>query len=108
MLLLFFQTYIYYSILMINILTILCMAIFLFDASLFSQIIMNTQTQKAVLAAEVLPTVELEPTDTPTPSPTLAPTPTSSPSAKLKLSKKTYSIALFGDSMIDTMGENLE
>lgn len=40
------------------------------------------------------------------PSPKPTPTPSASPSAKL--SKSTYTIALFGDSMIDTMGENLD
>ena len=37
-----------------------------------------------------------------------SPKPTSSPSPAPKLSKSTYTIALFGDSMIDTMGENLD
>jgi lysophospholipase L1-like esterase len=37
-------------------------------------------------------------------------TPTATPSAKIqiKLSKSSYTIAAFGDSMIDTMGENLD
>lgn len=34
--------------------------------------------------------------------------PTLSPSPSPKLSKSNYTIALFGDSMVDTMGENLE
>ncbi len=40
------------------------------------------------------------------PSPSTSPSPASTPSPKL--SKSTYTIALFGDSMIDTMGENLD
>ncbi len=35
-------------------------------------------------------------------------TPSPSPSPSPKLSKSTYTVALFGDSMIDTMGENLD
>ncbi|OGD97374.1 hypothetical protein A3A49_00990 [Candidatus Curtissbacteria bacterium RIFCSPLOWO2_01_FULL_38_11b] len=38
------------------------------------------------------------------PQPAISPSPTPSP----KLSKTTYTIALYGDSMIDTMGENLD
>lgn len=40
------------------------------------------------------------------PNPKASENPTASPSPKL--AKSTYTIALFGDSMIDTMGENLE
>lgn len=41
-----------------------------------------------------------------TPTPTLIPT--SSPPAPIFLKKELYSIAIFGDSMVDTMGEKLE
>ncbi len=44
----------------------------------------------------------------PSPSPKPSPSPTPSPSPRPKLSKSTYTIALIGDSLIDTMGENLE
>ncbi len=43
---------------------------------------------------------------TPTPSPT--PTPRPSPSLKPAPNKESYIIAAFGDSMVDTMGENLD
>lgn len=41
-------------------------------------------------------------------SATPSPSPTPSQGASLKLSKSAYTIAIFGDSMVDTMGENLE
>jgi lysophospholipase L1-like esterase len=45
----------------------------------------------------------------PTPAPTIASAPTSSPTATpIKLKKKSYRIAVYGDSMVDTMGELLE
>ncbi len=62
---------------------------------------------KMVLAAsQVTPTVIIN--DTPTPiesglAPTASPSPTIRP-----LQKKAYTIAIIGDSMVDTMGENLE
>lgn len=39
---------------------------------------------------------------------TLTPSPAASPSLSVKLAKSSYTIAIFGDSMVDTMGENLE
>ncbi|MDP2632787.1 MAG: GDSL-type esterase/lipase family protein [Candidatus Curtissbacteria bacterium] len=49
------------------------------------------------------------PSPSPTPTPVETPTnPSPSPTPIPKLSKSTYSIAIFGDSMVDTMGENLE
>lgn len=46
----------------------------------------------------------------PTPSVQSSPSPVQSPSSspKIKLSKSTYTIAVYGDSMVDTMGENLD
>ncbi|OGH42275.1 MAG: hypothetical protein A3H79_01720 [Candidatus Levybacteria bacterium RIFCSPLOWO2_02_FULL_36_8b] len=52
-------------------------------------------SQSIPLAPALSPTPTFTPVFTPTPSPVL-------------LKKSTYSIAIFGDSMIDTMGENLE
>ena len=48
-------------------------------------------------------TPTVAPTETPVPSPTAIPTPTI-----IKLPKDSYTIAVFGDSMVDTMGERLE
>lgn len=41
-------------------------------------------------------------------APTLTPTLTPTPSFFIVLKKASYSVAIFGDSMVDTMGENLE
>lgn len=61
-------------------------------------------------ATEVVPspTAFVIPSATPTliPSPTQEPTPTQVPSKPY--SKNSYSIAVYGDSMVDTMGERLE
>lgn len=61
------------------------------------------QNQK-VLGKNIQETPQAQQSNIQSPSPKNTPTPTPSP----KLSKSTYTIALFGDSMIDTMGENLE
>lgn len=61
----------------------------------------NEQSVKAVIVA---PTIYIAPTLAPTLTPTLTLTPTSF----VVLKKASYSIAIFGDSMVDTMGENLE
>lgn len=44
----------------------------------------------------------------PTVQPTPTPTPTQAPQVMPKPNKSTYTIAAFGDSMVDTMGEHLE
>lgn len=66
----------------------------------------NLSNSKQVLSekVEVSPDVSPQVSDNPSPSPT--PTPELSPSPTTK--KKEFTIALFGDSMIDTAGENLE
>lgn len=43
-----------------------------------------------------------------TPSPTVIQSPTPTIASSLRLSKESYTIALYGDSMVDTMGEKLE
>lgn len=59
------------------------------------QEVLGEKTEKAAQT-----TVQPSPTPQSTPLPTPTPTP--------QLSKSNYTIALFGDSMIDTMGENLD
>ena len=62
-------------------------------------------------ATEVSPTTTSIPTATPTAEPTVIPTPIESgqvPIPEKSHSKNSYSIAVYGDSMVDTMGERLE
>lgn len=59
----------------------------------------NTNS-KSVKAIIVVPTIYI------TPTPTLTPTPT--PATSIVLKKASYTVAIFGDSMVDTMGEKLE
>lgn len=61
----------------------------------------SVQTSKETRTAVVI-----SPVPTPTPSP--SPSPTPAPSIKPKPNKDSYTIAAFGDSMVDTMGENLD
>lgn len=58
---------------------------------------------KGMMVNQISPTPSLTPTITPTPGLTLTPTPTAVP-----LTKDWYTIAIIGDSMVDTMGERLE
>lgn len=58
--------------------------------------------RESVKAVSVIPSLPSKPTSTPTLVPTLIPTPF------IILKKSSYSIAVFGDSMVDTMGEKLE
>lgn len=60
--------------------------------------VLGTNTEKVPST-----TPALTATPTPIPSPTLTPTPTGKPHKK-----NSYTIAIYGDSMIDTMGERLE
>lgn len=61
----------------------------------------NIQASPSMIPApSPSPSPKLPVIPSPTPSPTQTPTP--------KLSKTEYSIAIYGDSMVDTMGENLE
>jgi lysophospholipase L1-like esterase len=61
----------------------------------------SPQTQK-----ETRTTVVISAAPTPTPSPSSSPTP--KPSLRPAPNKSSYIIAAFGDSMVDTMGENLD
>ena len=64
-----------------------------------------SQKNKKILSASVAsPIASPQPFASAPPSPTPSPT----PSPLVKLSKSTYVIAAFGDSMVDTMGENLD
>lgn len=57
-------------------------------------------------SGEVRTAVVISAAPTPTPSP--SPSPTPAPSVRPTPSKESYTIAAFGDSMVDTMGENLD
>jgi len=70
-----------------------------FSGLFVSQYKTNTESVKGVQAPT--PTLTQIPTRTSTPS--IKPTPT-----PIRLSKQSYTIAVFGDSMVDTMGERLE
>lgn len=61
-----------------------------------------SQNTTSVLGVTQEPTPTITPT-LPPPTPTLTPTPT-----VIALPKRAYSIAILGDSMVDTMGERLE
>lgn len=77
----------------------------LLTSGILSFILYNTIVHKT--PKKVLSTTTVKPTKSVV---TSFPTPTASPSATpfLTLSKKSYIVALFGDSMIDTLGDNLE
>lgn len=59
-----------------------------------------------VIFGEIRTAVVISPVPTPTPSPSLKPTPKVDP--RPSPNKQSYVIAAFGDSMVDTMGENLD
>ena len=83
--------------------TLLLLIFFIFSALFLSQIYFNKQeNKKSVKAIIVTPTIYVSPTLTPTLTSTLTPTPF------IVLKKASYTIAIFGDSMVDTMGEKLE
>lgn len=67
-------------------------------------------SNEVVLGAAVTPTQTPQPTLTPfPPQPTTTSTPTPPPPESVPApAKKDYSIAVYGDSMVDTMGERLE
>lgn len=102
-------------------LIVLPIVIFLFSTTFFpmfshaksSQLAQNPRpNQEQVLGANtensISPTITPSPLPTQTPIPTIAlsPTPTIIPAKPH--SKNSYSIAVYGDSMVDTMGERLE
>ena len=80
--------------------------IFIFIAFFLSQNYFNKQEtdKESVKAAVVTPTIQT----TPTPTITLTPTPTPTAMVSIILKKASYTIAIFGDSMVDTMGDKLE
>lgn len=84
--------------------TLLLLIVFIFVALFLSRIYFNNQEEnkKSVKGVIVTPTIYIAPTLTPTPAPTLT------PMASIVLKKASYAIAIFGDSMVDTMGEKLE
>lgn len=85
--------------------------IFLFT-SMFYPVFSSTKSNELAQSQTVSPTQT--PTVTPTPFPTATTTPTPTPSPEPTAvptkphSKNSYSIAIYGDSMVDTMGERLE
>lgn len=86
--------------------------LFLFVLILFSIFIVLFLSQKDFHKQEankkIVKGVIITPTIYNTPTPTLTPTPTITPTPFVSLKKASYSIAVFGDSMVDTMGDNLE
>ncbi len=92
---------IFYTISLINISTLIAKS---FTPKQETKEILNPiayESQVKGVSAEVTPT----PTPTPTPQPTSSP-PTPTPT--LKPVKTLYKVAVFGDSMVDTMGQTLE
>lgn len=69
-----------------------------------SPVVLGEKTEIITPSPSPIPT--LIPTSTPFPLPTIAITPTQIPTPSP--AKKEYSIAIIGDSMVDTMGERLE
>lgn len=86
--------------------------LFLFVLILFSIFIVLFLSQKDFHKQEankkIVKGVIITPTIYNTPTPTLTPTPTITPTPFVSLKKASYTIAVFGDSMVDTMGDNLE
>ena len=82
---------------------ILLLICFIFVALFLSQkYFIKQEAQKEFVKAVIAtPTIHVSPILTPTLTPTPTPTP-------FVLKKASYTIAIFGDSMVDTMGENLE
>ncbi len=82
---------------------LIIMSLILIILSLFLFYNYSKNQSKPLLSASALITPKATVILTPTSSPSVTPTPST-----MSLKKQSYSIALFGDSMIDTMGENLE
>lgn len=84
--------------------TLLLLVFLLFAAFFLPQIYFNKQgeNRRSVKSVIATPTTHTIPTLIPTLTPTINPTPL------IVLKKASYTIAVFGDSMVDTMGENLE
>ncbi len=88
-----------YVFLLVLILFFIFIVLFLSQKDFYKQQV-NKESVKGAITA---PTIYITPTPTPTQQPTLTPTPTI-----IVLKKASYTIAIFGDSMVDTMGDNLE
>lgn len=84
--------------LFILVLLVCISAIFFLSRDFYSKY----RDKKSVKALIIAPTIYIGLTLTPTLRPTITPIPV------IVLKKESYSIAIFGDSMVDTMGENLE
>ena len=84
--------------------TLILITLFIFTGlSLFSiYLYRKNLNNSSVKAAIISPVISIEPTLIPTITPTITPTPFPA------LKKASYSVAIFGDSMVDTMGEKLE
>lgn len=83
------------------------------SASIFAGSLLYAQKHNIVAqnsspspTTEVRTSVVISAAPTPTPSP--SPSPTPAPSVRPSPNKASYIIAAFGDSMVDTMGENLD
>ena len=87
-----------YSYFFILILFFIFIVLFLSQNDLYKQ-----ETNKKIVKGTII-----APTLYNTPTPTLTPTPTITPTPFVSLRKASYTIAIFGDSMVDTMGDNLE
>lgn len=96
----------YLQIRVLLILFILLAAGFLLWSFVSSQSAAGTQTDPSPQPKEVRIAVVVSPAPTILPTPT--PTPTPAPSVMPQPHKSVYTIAAFGDSMVDTMGEHLE
>lgn len=68
--------------------------------------VLGEDTTLLPIIKTISPTIIPQPTNSPTP--TIASNPTPTPSPVLTTKKKSYKIAVIGDSMVDTMGERLE
>lgn len=90
-----------------KILYALLILVSLFDIIIYTRIFsMHQKNLVPVTAAQQVLTTNITPTTFPTSTPALSPT--ASPTPEIVLKKSAYTIAAFGDSMVDTMGENLE
>lgn len=89
----------------LGILIVFCAGIFVWLFFLSQKPVENPDPTPATLG-ETRTAIVLSPVPTPIPSPSPSPTPL--PSVKPSPNKQSYVIAAFGDSMADTMGEDLD
>jgi hypothetical protein len=83
---------------------ILFLVTVVFFALIAIDLVKPKKTYEDVLPASAREQSTPQASPTPTPTPSASPSPSTSP----KLAKSTYSVAIIGDSMVDTMGERLE